>query len=356
MSLRLIRIVSFLALITIPLARMHRGGGTIESEKRARATLPKLALHKGLPAALDSWFRDNFGERDRLIRWHHILKVKGLRESPVKNVIVGSDGWLFYAGYNDGIDINDFAGRTRFSSSAIDSWIAHQLERQAQYQKLGARYVVAIVPNKQTLYADSMPVRSGPHLPGTLDAVLERARQHPELPIIDLRPSLSAHRDPALFYATDTHWNANGAFLGAQAIVARAQQWLPLPMLRREDYDVVAERHGSGDLANMLSMADAFEDTRWVYRRKDRQDARCLRWDDLSSVYARADAPTLPRALLLGDSFAEELAPRLADAFSSLHSYNSARGGNDETLAAKEHPDLVVLILIERYVANLNKQ
>lgn len=353
--LRRVRIALFLALIALPLITMDRGGGPLTSEKRQRAPRPSLrAAGAEFPEQFDAFFRDHFGFRERLIRWHSVLEVRYLRESPVPNVIVGDDGWLFYAGFSDGIDVRDFAGHSP-AASTVDGWLRRQLTRHAEYTARGIRYLIVLIPNKQTVYPESMPRRYGPHAPGALDAWLAQARAHPELEVIDLRSILQAHRDESIFYKADSHWNANGAFYAAQAIVARVRAWFPsVEPLRREDYIVTTSPRPVADLANMLALNDAFPEMSYVYERPASSGARMTRSDGLRRVWERPGAP-LPRVLLLGDSFGKELADRLADSFSRVHYYDSMRGGQKDDLVAEERPDVVVLALVERYLGHLSR-
>jgi hypothetical protein len=357
-AIRMIRVLVTLTMLALPLIALRPGGGPLASEKRARAELPLVRV-AGIqyPEKFDAFFRDHFGFRERLIRWHSVLKIKALRESPVRNVVVGSDGWLFYGGYGDGIDISDFSGRWPYREVDVDAWLRHQDERRAEYALKGARYLIVLVPNKHTLYAEHVPLRYGPQRPGVLDAVLARAKLHPDLDILDLRSQLRSHREgEPLYYRSDTHWNGNGAFVAAAAVVEAARSHgTPLAPLRRQDYEVRVSHGGVGDLATMLAVDDLFADDGYAYRRRDLQDAVSRESDSVHQILERPATP-LPRLVLLGDSFGEELAVRLADAASRLHYLYSARTGPNPALVASEKPDLVVLVLVERYLEQLGAQ
>jgi hypothetical protein len=60
-----------------------------------------------------------------------------------------------------------------------------------------------------------------------------------------------------------------------------------------------------------------------------------------------------PKAVLLGDSFADALAPILSDAFSRLHYHRLSHGGPDPSMVAQEAPDVVILLSVERYLPRL---
>jgi alginate O-acetyltransferase complex protein AlgJ len=227
----------FLSVLVCPLALMLRQGRATINEKRTLAAMPALSsLDKQYPERFDAYFRDHFGGRDRLIHWNNRLKYTLFRESPVDYVIVGRNGWLFYSAE---IDIRNFAGRWPHSSADIDTWLNRQDERERQYAAEGARYLIVVVPDKQTVYSESVPYRYGPQAPGVLDEILARLEFHPRLRLLDLRPALLRHKDTELYYKTDQHWNSHGAFVAAQAITDVLRPDLPnIGTLRREDYDV----------------------------------------------------------------------------------------------------------------------
>ncbi|HWE31765.1 MAG TPA: hypothetical protein VHB97_27380 [Polyangia bacterium] len=347
-------ILGFLTLITLPLVAMGRNRAELRSEKRTRAAFPQLTLADwhSFPERFEAYFRDNFGFREALIHWHSVLTVKELRESPVRQVIIGGHHRLFFAAYGDGLDIRDFAGRYPPRRADLDVYLQHQLERARQYAAAGARYLVVLVPNKQTVYPEDVPAQFGPHAPGLFDAVMAQLGGRRDLEVLDLRPLLLAHRDEGLYYDTDTHWNTNGAFLAATAIMDRVRPWFPsLLSLARADYDVTETRGGAGDLATMLSMPDDFSDTNWSFRRRESHKRQVVA-EMVHRIYEQPGAPR-PHVLLMGDSFGAEVAELLADVFGRLHYFYSARAGYDAKVVADEKPDLVVLVLVERYLPRL---
>ncbi len=308
-----------------------------------------------LPEKFDTYFRDAFGYRDQLIRWHHIFTIKELRESPVPNVIVGGHGRLFYAGYGDGIDIGDFSGQSVISAAALDAYLAHQVARHQQYAAAGARYLIALVPNKQTVYPDDVPDHFGPHRSGNFDAVLRRFAGRPDVDVLDLRPILTTHRDEPAYYATDSHWNSNGAFWAASAIVDRVRPWFPaLAPLRRSDYDVTHHKDQGHDLRAMLAMTHDLDEQLWTYARHG-DDKKHTVAGDVDDAFERPEH-ALPRVLIYSDSFGAAVAPFLGDVFGRVRHYNSAHAGYNAELVAQEKPDLVVLLLCERYLTRLADQ
>jgi hypothetical protein len=355
-SLRLLRVVLFLAALGVPLATMRATEDALSNEQRTRDAAPNLATAGAqFPEQFDAYFRDNFGWRERLIRWHHLFTFHCLRESPVANVIVGRDGWLFYAGNGDGVDFRDFGGRWPHSASDVEAWLTHQDARVEEYAQVGARYLVALAPNKHTVYPEYVPARYGPHRPGLLDEVRTQLQRHPQLEVVDLREALLPKRDAQLYFRGDSHWNAQGAFRAAQAITDALRARVPtVGRLRDEDYVLHTGLIESGDLVNMLALGIQLNDRTFGYERRS-PGARLIRSEELHRVWEQTGT-NLPTAVLLADSYGATLSPILADAFSRLHYYVAARGGPDRNLVPQERPDVVILLTVERYLPSLAVQ
>ncbi len=351
-ALPLLRVGIFLVLIVSPLVTMGSGTETqtLVNEQRKRAPRPSVrAARAAYPEQFDAYFRDNFGWRDRNIRWHHLLKLRALGESPVDAVIVGRGGWLFYSKPGDGLDIRNFSGHWPHSASDIDTWLARQDARRRQYARLGARYLIAVAPDKQSMYPDYVPFRYGPHAPGVRSELLERAASYRDLEVLDLEALLRRDSRGPLYYQSDTHWNGRGAFIAAAAIADRLRGNLPsVGSLRESDYDVESGTRHEGDLVNIMGLGLPANDPSFTYRRREGGARQILR-EPLHGVWEQPGS-SLPRAVLVGDSFGDALAPLLADAFSRLHYYLSSQGGADPALVVQEHPDVVILIVLERYL------
>ena len=74
-----------------------------------------------------------------------------------ENVIVGYDDFLFEIerdGYNF---IEDFVGNLYFTENELDLITSNLQIRQKVYKDMGIEYVVAVIPNLQTIYAEKMP-------------------------------------------------------------------------------------------------------------------------------------------------------------------------------------------------------
>lgn len=313
------------------------------SEKRNLAAFPDLGSTpvREWPQRLDDYLRDHFGFRETLIGWSNRFRVEVLRTSPVRNAIIGPEGWLFYAAYGDGADVRDHLGRLPLTPAEIEARKRTILERHAFFAARGITYLFVVVPDKQTIYPERAALRRGSRQPVTrLDQFAAHLRRDPAIPFLDLRETLwSARSQRDLYYRTDSHWNLYGGFLGFQAILRRLAEMRPGIPVIPDDYARFVDRPApGGDVAALLSMTDVLGDV-----------AQDVVWSDETTK-----SPL--RVVLIGDSFAESLHPFLELRFASINPFEEAigqaAGGShfDVEAILAQHPDIVIEQHVERYL------
>ena len=160
-------------------------------EKRRKDPLPPLSLaatdFKAFAAALTKNYALTFPYRDILIRTANLLKMDLFQQSPMKSVILGRDGWLFF---NDEMDMEDWLNVTEYSQEELDNAVAIFTERGKWLARQGSAMLVVIAPNKPTLYGEFLPplyhkLGKSPRL-DQLAAAFTSAG----IPFLDLRPAL----------------------------------------------------------------------------------------------------------------------------------------------------------------------
>lgn len=303
-------------------------------EKRTRAAFPDVrntAIGE-LPRKLDEWVRDNFGLRDLLIRGANRFRVQVLHESPVKDVLIGEDGWLFYAAHGDGADIEDFLGRLPVNVGVIRARLGALSARRDRLAAHGVTYLLVVPPNKQTVYPEKVPLRRG----GTTTTQLDRfaAAVPPSFPFLDLRAAFARGRERReLYYRTDTHWNKYGAFLGFQEVMLSLAALRPgVPTFSDDDITFVESPRAGGDLATMLAMDDV--------------------WRDIEQTWTWRPMPRSPlRVVLVGDSFVHYISPFFDQRFAHVKVFSVVAAGDFDLAAVlAEKPDLVIEEHVERYL------
>jgi hypothetical protein len=309
-----VQAVLFLVVIYTPLAVNLAGvdGGDPQTENRALAAWDEGVF---------TWFADHFGLRSSLVRLNSAVRYLGLGESPSPSVIRGRDGWLYY-GESDAVE--DFISRTPLTAGEVEAWTKTVVRSRDWLRARGAAYVFTIAPDKHVVYPEHMPASLRPVSPSRrMDQVLDAVAGTGVA--VDLRPAIeTAKARERVYHLTDSHWNARGALVAYQEIVAavRAQDPAVPPAWKRSDFEPAERQTGGLDLARMIGLNRSLLETDLMLVPKRPRLAKVLDppGADFSSqagrlVTAIPDSD-LPRAVVFRDSFTTALVPFLAEHFS----------------------------------------
>jgi hypothetical protein len=327
-------------------------------ENRELAPAPELpqgwADLRAFPGAASRYFEDHFGLRARLVRWQAALRLRLLHVSASPDVMIGRDGWLFYAG--DG-GSEDIASATPFTADELEAWRSTLQHTYDWLRARGIAYVFVLAPDKHAIYSEEMPPavrRVG--VETRTDALVRYLREHSTVPVLDLRAVLlDAKARERVYHRTDTHWNDRGAYVGYTAIVeALGVIGPPAP---RASFDAPSVVVPGLDLAGMIGVTDAIAEDDLSLRPRQPRRARIVepahpdsRLMDARVVTEQPDRAR-PRAVVFRDSFGSALIPFLSEHFSRalyLWQYNF-----DPDVVQAEDPDVVVQEWVGRRLSTM---
>jgi len=334
-------------------------GRQVHTENRALAPWPTVELRTDWFARFDAAFSDRFAARNALIALEHAISVRGFHSSPVGNVVLGRDQWLYFAGEDGHALDRHFRGTMPFGDDMVRQ-LRDELERRRQYLAArGIAYVVSVAPDKATIYPEHLPTWvTHMRAPTPLERTAELLKRDPALHFVDLRePLLEAKRSRQVYYRTDSHWNYLGAIVAYEAIMSEVQRVVGVDRLPRiappdiPPYVEGVDRY-RGDLARLLGIWTGYEEPDFAPFAKvlgdpSRRCARRIDHDDDPGfeIYVCDRAPAL-RAVVYRDSMAIPLIPLLSENFRRVV-YVSSRL-LDRSLIEREHPDVVIDEFVER--------
>lgn len=310
------------------------------------------------PRTYRDYFDDNFGLRGPLIAAFARVKRDLFDASPSARVVVGQDGWLFYADEHE----DECCRNARPHESEALARRARMLEaRRAWLAERGIGYLVVAAPDKHSIYGEFQPpsVRQVRRR-SRLDEFVDHLREHTGVAVLDLRPALVAAKARHVVYRKlDTHWNQLGAFVAYGRVVDALRAWRP--QLRAASLDEFDLRHEtrSGDLSKMLGLAEAYEEETPVLVAKKPASARFTvgATGAVNDTGARevdvlvSESPAAPglKVVMFRDSFASAVLPFLAEHI-SRGTYVQAMGLEkfDERVVERERPDVVIQEFVER--------
>jgi hypothetical protein len=319
------------------------------------------------PSLFEEQFNAALPLRVKIAALSGSLYVNWLKISPVPEFVLGTDGWLYFAGGSTDKVIDRYVrGRDPFLQSELERWRGLLLERTQRFRGIGARYVLVIGPNKESIYAEHLPAWIGPKLgPTRLDQLMAYLRFTPEVTVIDLRASLTADKgSDALYYKTDTHWNPRGAYTAYREIARILEPSFPgLSVKSWASFNPRVVERQNMDIARMIGLEFPDEDfeldhSACVERRPVPIPIPGAVRSTIPPPYStRCQAPGNVNAAIFQDSFGWALAPFLEESFRSTANFNRMEW-NDTTgydLPEKLKANLVVEILVERSLSTVLK-
>lgn len=359
-SLAIAYIAVFILLFIAPTIVFDLFGAYIDQtnyEQRNSAEKPAFTLEtiEEFPQKYEEYFDDNLPFRTQLIEMNGLVDYYMFKQSSVSKVIIGSGQWLFYnpAG-SDGDSIADLRGENMYTEEELALAANRLLAARDTLREQGKEFILYIAPNKETIYGhDYLPAD---YVNGNTytraDQLVDYLKANTDLVIVYPKESLlNAARedlDRLYYYKTDTHWNALGAYIGANELMKATG--IQMPAL--EDLEITAGGLFAGDLAKMLGLSKYLaNDT--PYSLSGYSGGRVanveypLEGDTDLGLYSTEGADT--RSLMvIRDSFASAMMPYLSTQYNNC-CFVHRRIFTPEMLA--QYPsDIVVLEIVERQI------
>jgi len=234
-------------------------------EKRELYTLPTFSISEKFIDDFENYFDDNFGLRNSLINWGSSIKVNLFKSSVhPQNVKFGKSGWLFYNKIDGGI-FNSYAHRNLLSNEELKSLVEVELKslvevwenRKINLESKGIKYIMAVWPNKSTIYPEHIPLTMKAQIKDTLSKTNQILNflhsSKSSIPFITVRTNLLEEKKKnKLYRKLDTHWNQVGAFYAYQYFMEKTSDILGVVPYNLEDFTIKYHCESKGDLLSAL--------------------------------------------------------------------------------------------------------
>jgi hypothetical protein len=276
------------------------------------------------------------------------------KASQYPRVIQGKNGWLYFGA--------DVANLCQPAASVADTLA--KLNRLAHaVQASGRRFVLAIPPDKSTVYPDALPgTYAGKSCAeARRSAFWAAVAKNPPTGYVDLKTPLLAEQKQSgvpVYRQTDTHWGPMGAAIYAEKLAGALD-----PALLK-DTSIVPKGTATrnGDLGNMISAPhlDSFPDFALQRPGVSPVGRSGLALPAMPySPQTFTDRTTgaalfTPKTLLLGDSFSSASGGTLGPLFANVTLlHNEAAGPYPQAVASRmADADVVVVEIVERTIAS----
>lgn len=336
-----------LGICIAPLLLLWSRPAQVSAENRTMASLPEIQTAEGFNwnflQEAGTYFTDHFAYRQEMVAINAGIRSEIFRVSPVEDVIVGDNGWLYYAA-----TLDDYQHKNSISERMLFN-IAHNTALMQEYSEdLGKTFVFTIAPNKNSLYDENMPERMQYRLSEKSDAQrllpwLIREEVH----YVDLF-ELFGEQKEVLYYARDSHWNEKGAVLVYHTLLDACGK-------AHDTYDGVEPVQSTdyfGDLGAMLypvggqpenRMQYPVDDT-WYYVEGEKVEDQFIRTENEEGE---------GNLLMYRDSFGNSLLPYMASTFSQTVFSKQVPYPMSDIVTYE--PDILIVEKVERQLPTLGK-
>lgn len=351
--------ISFLLASPIALAIRGDEVQVILAENRRAVDFPPppqdaLAL-AAWPRAFENWHDDHFGLRTTLVRVHNWFKIRVLHTSPSPRIVMGPTNWIFATG----VDLEPWRGGAAFTQLELEAWRKCLESRQRELAKRGIDYYFVIAPNKPWIYPEFLPSRIRRGGPSRTDQIVDYLAQHSTFRMLDLRAALLEEKrndsgDDYSYFPLGTHWTDRGALAGMRAIVAELAKAHPEVTAVDDSVDGQVRVDSTGDSwGERLYLPDMLRQTVRLVELHDTKTRglSITKTESERKVVVDQEDSSLPRALVLHDSFGEPMQVLLGRHFS--HSVFLWKPDIDLKLVEQEKANVVLQIFNDRVLVTL---
>ena len=337
------------------------------TENRPLKSLPEFSINTldSFPVEFDEYYSDHFTLRNLMLKLNSKIQFHWFNLAPHRGkAFIGKQGWMYLI--KDEMDL--YEGKNICTKDKIQRFVDVVNYRKHILDSLNSKYYLVVIPIKATVYPEFLPLsKSNPGSFTLTDQVVEALSRESAVKVIDLRDTLRNHKnEQPLFYKTDNHWNEYGAFIAYRAIMeVMAKDFPSLETRELSDFIVdTIETNGKG-LTNMMGLIDEVNEMEITltprFQKKAVEGVKSQypvpdyfpyknAWEQ---VYVTGDS-SLPKLLVIRDSFGGALIPFLDDHFSkSVFIFDGWQHNLNEDILYHEKPDIYIQLVVEALLINL---
>lgn len=260
---------------------------------------------------LDDAFSTSFPFRSEMISIYHRLNEGIFKQSGSSQVLIGKDGYLFFEE-----TLDDYLNLSQLSENDLIRFNRSMQLQSDAMARLGIASYFMVVPNKASIYGERMP---GYLKPVGETNLLEQLRKIDlAMDFIDVKDALILAKEETelpIYHARDSHWNAVGAAIGYEFMMAELGQ----TSLHLIGQTPVRSKDWLGDLSIMLYPDKSDDDFQYTYDLpKAFTFTRAIRtFEDME--FESINPTKEGHLFLFRDSFANALVPYLSDSFARVN-------------------------------------
>ena len=282
---------------------------------------------------------------------------------PASDVVSGKNGFLFNADTNEyGYSyLDDYSGNIKLSEDQLDRFHKYIEMRSRAYENFGSEYVLAVIPNAQSVYDEYMPSYLGAISENTVLSQVSRYLEAQGFDkFIDLRAAMEEGCELGQLYNnTENSINARGAYVAYLEIVdhIRSLHKNEVKYLNRDYFDVQTRVTDGKTLAKKVGLSTLIKNkTVFISDSNVHIYSLVELFGGLETTYVNYDQiKSASKLTVMLECASEWDKVQLMPYFSSTFSRASYRVGHiySKSAVANSIPDIVVQVIREDELSSI---
>ncbi len=344
-SISAVYVVIFTLSLLLPVFSMPFWGESSSAEKRELQEFPVIysdetGFNKEFTGEISDYVSEHFSFRSRFVTLWSLISADVFHTSTMDNVIIGKDGWLFFAE-----TLPDYLRTDVFNESKLYSAVKTLDLINEFVSANGGRFLFVVAPNKNTVYPRYMPSFQKQGSKSSNYELLTSSLSDRDY-YLNVLP-LFLKRNEQLYHKKDSHWNNLGANICFSAITEK----LGVKSADYESSGYSLVKDWRGDLDVMLFPTRNNYDEQVYFNKK-------YQFEYVSSFHSEDDIKIKTynsdgngNLYMYRDSFTNALQPMMSSAFENAYFTRILPCRLCENEVCKG--DCVVLELAERNIGEI---
>lgn len=338
------------------------------NENRALKSKPKanINLLDLFPEEYDSYYSDNFDLRNQLLWLNSKLKFNIYNNPPVEGkAFIGRDGWMYITKHQ----METYRGDNILTDKQLTRYHEIFEYRRNFLDSIGCKYYVVIVPTKTSVYSEYLPLSKRKEVEFTrTDQLSNLLDTMSGIKFIDLRRTFIDNKGKTrMYHKTDNHWNEYGAFIGYKKIINDISKDFPsIVPYSIDDFVVDSTEKVNRTLPAMMGIYDDIVEYNITCRPNFSKKAsvgsennypipKYFGYKDEYEIVYEIDNDSLPKVLVIRDSFGTNLMPFLNEHFSkSVFIFDAWNHEFNEEIVINEKPDIYIQLVLEMFAHKIS--
>jgi len=361
--------ITFILILVLPTVDsiFHFIPDVKNTENREFKKQPKflLPLHDTFPNSYNEYYSDNFDLRNQFLWFNSKLRYYMFNIPPISGkAIMGRSGWMYLVKH----EMDIYWGNNLANQEELNRYYEIFKYRKKVLDSIKCKYYIVIAPIKTSIYPEYLPLSKRKNVETTItDQIVSLLDTVNGITVIDLRTALkSAKGNVRMFHKTDNHWNDYGGFVAYEAIMNTLSVDFPeLTKSSISDYIIDSTVVDGFKLTNMMGIYDGiFENKITCKLAATRKSKKVEKRKypgfpnfSLNSKYElrfKTENDSLPKILMIRDSFGSTLIPYLNEHFSeSVYIFDMWNYCLNEDILFNEKPDIFIQTVVEPFISNI---